>query len=79
MPRKPAAIFLGRPRGGFPWGRCILPGSILRCSTSGVVTLLWGPPASTIRPLAPLPIRDLYLEERCSALPGSVGGRRLAS
>eukprot|EP00969_Alexandrium_andersonii_P305724 13514085-Alexandrium_andersonii.AAC.1 len=43
--RKPAAILFGRPRGGLPWGRWTLPGSSLRCSVSGVVALLWGPPA----------------------------------
>eukprot|EP00969_Alexandrium_andersonii_P152432 6741098-Alexandrium_andersonii.AAC.1 len=68
--RKPAAILLGPPRGGLRWGRCALPIN-LRCSISGVLTLLWGPPAWTARPLAPLPIRDLYFEDRRSALPGS--------
>eukprot|EP00969_Alexandrium_andersonii_P364536 15464345-Alexandrium_andersonii.AAC.1 len=70
--RKPAATILGRPRGGLPCGRCILPGSSLPwSSTSGAVALLWGPPVCTVRPCAPLSIRDLYLEDRRSALPSS--------
>eukprot|EP00969_Alexandrium_andersonii_P286697 12673815-Alexandrium_andersonii.AAC.1 len=49
-------------------GRCILLTS-LRCSTSGVLTLLRGPPAWSARPFAPSPVRELYLEERCRPCP----------
>eukprot|EP00969_Alexandrium_andersonii_P219248 9682947-Alexandrium_andersonii.AAC.1 len=73
--RELAATLLGRSRGGFPRGRCSLPRSGLPWSASGVVAVLWGPPAYIVRPFATLPVCDLYLEDRRSALPGSVEGR----